>query len=144
MFLLAWIKTMIRSFLSLLLPAEPPRQSIFRYWDGTKWSFADPIVVLRNINDDPDFSYDKHWLAAVQGNVDDVGVVAKAVYRAFPATPLVSGNADGKGLTEAECVNLLADFLYYCEEVKKNTSQPQTTTPSTDEINPETTTTSIS
>jgi glutamate/tyrosine decarboxylase-like PLP-dependent enzyme len=110
------------------------RRSIFRYWNGKKWTFADPIAVLRSINNDPDFSYDKHWLAAVHGNVDDVGIVAKAVYQAFNATPL---DDKSNGLTEAECVNLLADFLYYCEEVKKNTSSPQTTTQSTDEINPE-------
>ncbi len=121
--------------------AKPNRQSIYRYWDGLKWSFADPIAVLRTINNDPDFSFDKHWLAAVQGNVNDVGIVAKAVYRAFNALPL---DGKGNGLTEAECVNLLADFLYYCEEVKKNISTPQTTTPSTDATKPEEATTSTS
>lgn len=115
------------------------RQSIYRYWNGKKWTFADPIAVLRAINSDPIFSFDKHWIAAVQGDVNDVGIVAGAVYNAFNATPL---DDNGNGLTEAECVNLLADFLYYCEEVKKNTSSPQTTPQSMDETNHEPATTS--
>jgi hypothetical protein len=92
------------------------------------------------LNNDPEFSFDKHYLAAVQGSLNDVGITAKAVYRAFDAMPL---DESSNGITEAECINLLADFCYYCEEVKKNIKTQQTTPESMEQIKaePETTNT---
>lgn len=114
-----------------------PRREIFRYWDGSGYQWADPIAVhqtlekeggdwqglLRSLDlaekykDKPEVS-DK-----LRTQMDDtVGVVvelAATIRKAFNVAKLHTG-ASGKvyGLADAECLNLLADFMVWLADLE--------------------------
>lgn len=108
-----------QTFLSILRFLRIGRRyrDIYRYFNGHRWVYGDPMAIARAINTDPVFTFDKHWPGVVKGNYIDIGIAAAATRRAFNVQPL---DENGKGLNEAECVNLLDLFCQYCDDLKKN------------------------
>lgn len=108
------------------------RRSIFRYWDGARNRFADPMAIYRALQQHPRFNWDVHPALIDCGDLDALALTAEAVRTAFGIAPV-----EQDGLTEAECVTLLAAFVGYLEALKKNGS-PTPTLPAPSEPAPST------
>lgn len=93
-------------------------REIFRFWDGRRWRYADPLAVARALENNERFDWTTHPALTATGDLDALKVTADAVREAF-ALPLFDGR---HGLTEGECLSLLADFTDYLDSLKKNTS----------------------
>lgn len=121
---------MIRSILSLFRSrdrAEPPPtdRHIFRYWAGEadRWRFGDPVVIGRALEAAcPDYADHLATIAAPAklppGPLLDelkakraaaTSSLVSACRKAFGVEPLT----DGGGLTEAETLGVLADYLRF-------------------------------
>ncbi len=102
------------------------RRGIFQYWDGTAWRYADPMVIVRGLQDHPRFSWSQHPVEVTRGDVGALKICADAVRDVFGI-----GTFDGvmgSGLTEQECLELLGTFSAYLTGVKKN-GNPSLTSP---------------
>lgn len=99
---------------------------IFEYWDGRKRRSADPVVVWRNLHDDPELVIPGDLEAADAGDIEASAKVVQAVRRAFDVT---GWTEDEDGLTESECLQLLVDFHTFTESLKKNTDATPTSQP---------------
>lgn len=106
-------------------------RQIFSYWDGRRVRKADPLVVYRKLDNDPEFDWETHpeMIDSGEDGLADnaMEITANAVKRAFNVEPF-----DGaKGLTENECIGLLVQFVDYLTALKKNGNTSQTTPAST-------------
>lgn len=123
-----------------------PDRYIFRFYDGDKYRYADPVVIdskLRTACPDLDKLIvflelpDETMPGGVPANMlalaktardKAVDKLAAGVRTAFGVRELAD---DGSGLTVAECINLLADFTQFANTVAEETrplalSQPPT------------------
>lgn len=112
------------------------RRAIFRYHDGLRTRFGDPSAHYRALLEHPRFDWAVHPLlievpipvgedparvkAAEKVSLEALGITADAVREAFDVPPVAAG-----GLTELECVRLLAAYADYLVAVKKNISGRQ-------------------
>lgn len=111
------------------------RRDIFRYWNGVQWLYADPLYLLRDLEDAGEWqgliqkavtalSVDPNKLSpALRAQVADkaglVGELAEVVRDSFQVPPVGVGD-DPRGLTDLECVHLLADFLVWCTKAGRD------------------------
>lgn len=122
-----WLWAWLRSF----IPAEaaksesPPPDSasienrrIFQYWDGAKQRAIDPMVAWRGLHDDAEFSLQNHPGLIDAGDLDACAIGARAARRIFG---VAEWSESTPGLTEGESLALIAAFLDYLGDVKKNT-----------------------
>lgn len=97
------------------------RRAIFRYWDGATHRFADPMAVYRALVQSPRFNWEVHPALVDLGDLDALAITAEAVRDAFNLPAVSHG-----GPTEAECVQLLGEFVAYLNALKKNGSPSPT------------------
>ncbi len=96
-------------------------RGLFQFHDGRRRRKVDPLDVTRRLFDAKDFDWDETpkllqtGLAPIQ--LEAFGAIAKAVRAAFDLPTVDRG-----GLTETECLELLARFRDYLGDVKKNGS----------------------
>ena len=115
-----------------------PRRAIFRFRVGGRWEYRDPAVVRQKLN-----SADPNWgllvdrvkdgakplpatldatpalLARRRAAVSEAaGKLAELVLAGFDVSPV---QPDGSGLTEAERLTLLADFLHFTFDLMEAT-----------------------
>ncbi len=102
----------------------PHRTGIFAFFDGTRSRRADPMAVSRALFSHPTFSWEDHpKLIDVDDpavSMDALRITAEAVRDAFTLPSVEDG-----GLTEIECVDLLASFVAYLASLKKSTETPR-------------------
>jgi hypothetical protein len=105
-------------------------RKIFRFWDGARVRRVDPIVVFRALRLVKDFDLENDLTGIASG--DD-----SACARAIAATRMVFGIQpwnEEDGLTEDETLDVLASFVLWWDELKKNSSplpiSPVATVPS--------------
>lgn len=108
-------------------------RGIFRFWDGRRWRTADPIPTWRALADDPEFLAETHLTLVDGGDLESVGIVGRAVRRAFGVPEFNQG-----GLTERQCVDLLESYYSFIDSLKKkqdtlSTSPSPTVPPSSAE-----------
>lgn len=105
-------------------------RGIFRFWDGSRARGVDPLEILRGLYEIKGFDVEStpKLLEAPdqRTRLEATRDIAAAVRSVFLVPRL-----DNRGLTETECVELLADFLDYCEDLKKNIKETPTSQPST-------------
>lgn len=94
------------------------RKQIFQFWDGQSWRYADPMVIVRGLQDHPTFNWERDPVLVSTGDLSALKVCADAVRDVFGVTPF--DGSTGKGLTEGECLGLLSEFSAYLGAVKKN------------------------
>lgn len=109
------------TFLSKLLSKRRARRirEIFAFWDGCRERKADPLAIWRALNDHPQFVVDQHLPAVERGDLAAIGITVNAVRGAFGVATL-----EGGGLTDQECLELLAGFLLWVADQKKSTNFP--------------------
>ena len=103
-----------------------PKRAIFKYHNGQKWTWADPLEVARSLDSHAEFRPHVH-VAMMTVPADDPAapspqevaeaqrVTVAAVREAFQIPAFVDG-----GLPEKECLELLNRFAEYLAGLKKN------------------------
>lgn len=108
------------------------RRSIFGYHNGQRRCWADPLVVLRTLDKHAEWQtlvrqittagqvdhsqLSPELLAQVRSTPDMMGELATVIREAFHVSELISASTP-LGLTDVECVTLLAKFLAWCSGV---------------------------
>ena len=109
--------------------ARDKQRFIFRYWNGSKTVFGDPLELHRNLQAHPDYTEDSFSLITREELRNDIiGELAAVVREVFSIPKLIDG-----GLTELECVQLLAEFIEYAGVQKKSGEQTPTLPTATEE-----------
>lgn len=98
-----------------------PRE-IYEFWDGRRWRRVDPLVVCRALQSHERFNPERHPDLVDEGDEEATVITVGAVRDVF-GLPVYDGK---RGLTESECLSLLADFWHWCGDLKKKRNRPQT------------------
>lgn len=112
------------------------RRNVFEFWDGSRKRRIDPMVAIRRIKEHPEFD----WATTpklIDSTVDAYAMeayalTADAVCKAF-GVKLFDGET---GLTEAECVALLTQFVSWLTVTKKKVSSSPISSPPTESDTP--------
>lgn len=116
--------------LSLEATLTDRERGIFDYWDGKRHRRADPMAVLRSLNDHPEFDLASTPQLAESGALEAVKITCDASRAAFGIKTLDEG-----GLTEVECIDVMVAFFDFCAALKKN-SRAMPTSPEPTELPP--------
>lgn len=112
-------------------------RAIFEYWDGSKWQWADPFQIQRDLEQHGGKGWtdylsglsvgggvelDKMSPSIRQAVVDNfhfaVKTIAELVRKVFHVSFLRSLDGKPVGLSDAECVDLLADYLDFVSKLE--------------------------
>ncbi len=119
------------------IPYRAGERLVFRYWNGSRWVSADPLVLYRRITEHGDelkadmavasMTIPNQWTGPAQAKV------AERFREIFNLAPLHNGVEttlpDGtQTLTDTEAGDLFGAFMDWCEELKKK--HPISSTPS--------------
>ena len=95
---------------------------VFKFWNGHRTVFADPMVIWRALQSNEDFREDDFRLMKVEALRDKIiGKVAGITREVFELKSVHDG-----GLTELECLDLLKAFMMYSGFQKKSGDRMQT------------------
>ena len=100
---------------------------VFKFWNGHRTVYADPMVLWRALQQHEDFREDDFKLMKVDALREKIiGKVAGVTRCVFGV-----GTVEERGLTELECLDLLKSFIAYSGFQKKSgdlnlSSQPST------------------
>jgi hypothetical protein len=98
---------------------------VFKFWNGHRTVFADPMVIWRALQSNEDFREDDFRLMKVEALRDKIiGKVAGITREVFELKSVHDG-----GLTELECLDLLKAFMIYSGFQKKSGDRMQTSQP---------------
>lgn len=104
------------------------KRQIFKYHDGMRTRFADPIVVLRAIVShaklDPEVHFTQFESEDTNLQSEAGAILAEATRDIFGIRPF--SEQCPNGLTELETLDVLYAFVDYAETLKKNGSGQQT------------------
>jgi hypothetical protein len=109
------------------------QRQLFEFFDGSRFRLADPWPIYRQLYNDDEFVIGSGpedpasmLLAAIELQEPEFSKAVACGHRAFGTKPF-----DGRsGLTEGEVVNLIADFIEWCDAlVKKNVGLPISSPP---------------
>jgi len=107
---------------------------VFKFWNGHRTVYADPMVLWRALQQHEDFREDDFKLMKVDALREKIiGKVACVTRSVFGV-----GTVEERGLTELECLDLLKSFIAYSGFQKKSgdlnlSSQPSTETTALDD-----------
>lgn len=89
---------------------------VFKFWNGHRTVYADPMVLWRALQQHEDFREDDFKLMKVDALreriIGKVAGVTRSVFRV--------GTVEERGLTELECLDLLKSFIAYSGFQKKS------------------------
>lgn len=114
------------------------RRDIFRYWDGQQWRYCDPLVVWRQLFEDPtvDAAIDFRLATGVDANGQPCDYdpeaqdrVLQLIRRTLDVAPW---SEKSRGLTVGETFELLWKFFQYVNDMKKKRDLLLTQSPPTD------------
>lgn len=99
---------------------------VFKFWNGHRTVYADPMVLWRALQQHEDFREDDFRLMKVEALREKIiGKVAGVTRSVFGV-----GTVEERGLTELECLDLLKAFISYSGFQKKS-GEEMPTLPST-------------
>jgi hypothetical protein len=109
--------------LGLFKPKTRERE-IFKYHDGERERAADPVAIMRAMANHPTLDLQQN---VQEMQAEDLKVQTSATVVAVNATREIFGvkpwsEENPDGLTEMETLDLLAEFVNYSAELKKNGS----------------------
>jgi hypothetical protein len=95
---------------------------VFKFWNGHRTVYADPMVLWRSLQQHEDFREDDFKLMKVDALREKIiGKVAGLTRSVFGV-----GTVEERGLTELECLDLLKAFIMYSGFQKKSGEEMQT------------------
>lgn len=101
---------------------------VFKFWNGHRTVYADPMVLWRSLQQHEDFREDDFKLMKVDALREKIiGKVAGVTRCVFGV-----GTVEERGLTELECLDLLKAFIAYSGFQKKSGEQNLFSRPSTE------------
>ena len=101
---------------------------VFKFWNGHRTVYADPMVLWRSLQQHEDFREDDFKLMKVDALREKIiGKVAGVTRIVFGV-----GTVEERGLTELECLDLLKAFIAYSGFQKKSGEQNLFSQPSTE------------
>jgi len=101
---------------------------VFKFWNGHRTVYADPMVLWRSLQQHEDFREDDFKLMKVDALREKIiGKVAGVTRSVFGV-----GTVEERGLTELECLDLLKSFIAYSGFQKKSGEENQFSQPSTE------------
>lgn len=109
-------------------------RAIFRFHDGEKERSVDPLAIFRALRSLPDFDWETDAKGVERGDDDSIVRTLAAIRQTFGVKPFDADKLTG--LTDGETLNLLSEFVWYLESLKKNGSGPQTSPEPTDSMPP--------
>lgn len=95
-------------------------KNIFRYWDGTKTVGIDPIQAFRALDAHPEFDFESIGMRVEMGDMDAIDICCRAAQDVFHVRPWSMIDGKESGLSQHEILGLVARFLEYVVELKKN------------------------
>jgi len=104
----------------------PSERDIFKYWDGTKNRYVDPLKIWNFMwNEDEDVQ--KEFARVAQNELEATTLMVQLARKWFDIPPYSCEEVDGAdgvqlkhtGLTDLEICNVLRDYLQYTNELKK-------------------------
>jgi len=99
---------------------------IFRYHNGSKQIAADPLVIQRKILSQKNIDLDSEFRIAVSDtkeSLDAISRVVGVIRSAFGVKELDPETEEG--LTDTECLQLMASYAEFLNELKKKASLSQ-------------------
>jgi hypothetical protein len=108
---------------------EASRRAIFRFWDGIKWRYADPMAIAQHLDEDPEYDAATTPRLLQLQDMDAFFVTVRATRRAFGVQEWTQETG---GLTVQETMALLRNYFLFTESVKKNTEDSANSPPSTE------------
>jgi hypothetical protein len=101
---------------------------VFKFWNGHRTVYADPMVLWRSLQQHEDFREDDFKLMKVDALREKIiGKVAGVTRSVFGV-----GTVEERGLTELECLDLLKSFIAYSGFQKKSGEENLFSQPSTE------------
>jgi hypothetical protein len=101
---------------------------VFKFWNGHRTVYADPMVLWRSLQQHEDFREDDFKLMKVDALREKIiGKVAGVTRSVFGV-----GTVEERGLTELECLDLLKAFISYSGFQKKSGEENLFSQPSTE------------
>ena len=95
---------------------------VFKFWNGHRTVYADPMVLWRALQQNEDYREDDFKLMKVDALREKIiGKVAGVTRSVFGV-----GTVEERGLTELECLDLLKAYLLYSGFQKKSGEQTLT------------------
>lgn len=104
-----------------------PTRAIFRFWDGQRDRAADPLEILRALENDSLVNLEVESAFMLAGDAEATLKTVQLVRRAFGVKDFTQG-----GLLEAECLDLIENFYDFLSSLKKNTSASPISSPPTE------------
>ena len=101
--------------------SQTRRRAVFRYWDGRRYSCADPLQVYRALSTHAEFDWSTHPKLVDEEDHDATVLTVSTMREVFKVPAFEDG-----GLTEAECIALLVDYVAYLTRLKKKVSRLRT------------------
>jgi hypothetical protein len=108
---------------------SPEKRKIFRFWDGSKTVAVEPLKVQRALTslDGVDLEQDAKMLGLESPMAQEAAAAAfdrlvKAVRTVFNVPDFKEENGVETGLTDAEALQLLAQYCGYLSELKNSTA----------------------
>lgn len=108
-----------------------PDRNIFSFWDGVRRRRVDPLLALRAFDRHPTFNFDEQAELVKAGEFAATKLAVDATREIF-AIPAWSETEPG--LTEAETILVLWQFITFNQLVKKNTNPAPFSPASTQEF----------
>jgi hypothetical protein len=105
---------------ALKLRRQARARMLFRFWDGSRWRYGDPFRIWRRIVNDEKFNVQNHGPLADAGMEPETTYCIEAVCAAFGVEQF--SDQTGRGLTDQELLDLLAQLANYLNALKKNTA----------------------
>jgi hypothetical protein len=94
---------------------------LFRYLDGEKTIYADPIQIWYALLNDPELRMDEHVPALDSADPTECReatvICTNAARRVFGLAPVTR---DGKGVSDLDALDVLSDYVSFCSALKKN------------------------
>ena len=99
----------------LLLRRRARREGLFLYWDGTAWRLADPVQLIRRI-----LALEAKEEALSRGMDDIFQDLGEEALEKLAGVFQVKRFDGRQGLTDAQFIRLVRDFLNWFGEQKKS------------------------
>ena len=103
-------------------------RNIFKYYDGVKVRYGDPLAILNKIDTHPVYNAEKHPKLAQSSDkavsVQAYQICVDCFRQAFNCPDF--DDTTGRGLTMQEVITLNELFCKYCDDLKKNISNSST------------------
>lgn len=104
---------------------KPKDRRIFRYWDGVKERYADPIEIVRSITNIENLDIDADSIKAEQGDAESLGRILDGLRDILDIPHYTENDGEPEGLLNDEVLEVYKEFSNFVMAKKKDIEQKQ-------------------